>query len=66
MEISGNNGSDVEVVVMNITGKEVLRKDFQTTDAIQFDMSEHVSGMYFVKLNVDGNEVVKKLILDRK
>ena len=66
LEISGNNGSDVEVVVMNITGKEVLRKDFQTTDAIQFDMSEHVSGMYFVKLNVDGNEVVKKLILDRK
>ena len=66
LEISGNNGSDVEVVVMNITGKEVLRKEFQTTDAIQFDMSEHVSGMYFVKLNVDGNEVVKKLILDRK
>ena len=66
MDISGNIGSRVELVVMNITGKEVLRQEFQTTGQIQFDMGKQVSGMYFVKLKVDGNEVVKKLILDRE
>ena len=66
LEISGNHSSEVEVVVMNILGKEVLKKDFHTTELLQIDMSEHVSGMYIVKLIVDGNEIVKKLILDPK
>ncbi len=67
LEISGNKDADVEVAVMDITGKEVLRQSYLTTaGAIQFDMGSHVSGMYFVKLNVDGNEVVKKLVIDRK
>ena len=66
LEISGNHSSEVEVVVMNILGKEVLKKDFHTKELLQIDMSEHVSGMYIVKLIVDGNEIVKKLILDPK
>jgi hypothetical protein len=29
-------------------------------------MENQVSGMYFVKLNIEGKEAVKKLVLDRK
>ncbi|VAW21671.1 Alkaline phosphatase, partial [hydrothermal vent metagenome] len=66
LEISGNIGERVRVSVTNITGKEIFRKDYLSTNLIEIDMSSHVSGMYFVRLNINGNEVVKKLILNRK
>ena len=50
---------------MDISGKEVYRQKFNTKDPIQFDMGNHVGGMYFVKVKMDGKESFKKLILNR-
>lgn len=66
IEIKGIYDLNVEVVVLNISGKEVLRQEFLATNLIRFDMGNHLSGMYFIKLKIDGIQVVKKLILDRK
>ena len=57
---------DVQLSVMDITGKVVLQKQYSASENITFDMSGKVSGMYFVKMIVDGNLIVKKLIVDRK
>lgn len=57
---------DVELSVMDITGKVVFQKNYSASENITFDMSGKVSGMYFVKMNVDDNQIVKKLIVDRK
>ena len=65
LDITGAN-TELEVVVMDISGKEVLRKEFMQNNQIRFDMGGQVSGMYFVRVNVDGREIVKKLILDRR
>jgi hypothetical protein len=35
-------------------------------DSITFGMSGKVSGMYFVKLDFEGQQILKKLIVNRK
>ena len=57
---------NVELSVMDITGKVVLQRKYSASENITFDMSGKVSGMYFVKMNIDGNQIVKKLIVDKK
>ena len=57
---------DVELSVMDITGRLVLQKQYSAQQTIRFDMSDKVSGMYFVHLNLDGIQVIKKLVVNRK
>ena len=56
---------EVELAVLDINGRQVINKEFRQTEKIIFDMSDKVSGIYFVKLNIDGNQVIKKLIVNR-
>ncbi len=57
---------EVEVAVMNIAGSEVFRKKYFSSDPIQFDLSDEVSGMYIVNIKIDEHHFIRKLILDRK
>ncbi len=66
LEIIGKNVSNAELLVSDILGNRVLKKTFKNTNNVEFDLSHQASGLYFVKLNMDGKEIVKKLILDRK
>ena len=66
LELNTNGIHEVDVAVMDITGRQVLRKQYSASENITFDMTGKVSGMYFVQLNVDGKQMVKKLIVDRK
>ena len=61
-----SSAGDIEVMVMNIAGAEVYRKVFKQSEAIRFDLSDNVSGMYLVRVKTGDKQVVKKLILDRK
>jgi len=45
-------------MLASITGKQVLRKQFRAAERITFDMSGKVSGMYFVKLDFEGKQVL--------
>ena len=64
LEIIGKNVSNTELLVSDILGNRVLKKTFKNTNNVEFDLGHQASGLYFVKLNMDGKEVVKKLILD--
>ncbi len=66
IDIESSTARDIELTVLDITGKQVLRKQFSAAERITFDMSGKVSGMYFVKLDFEGQQVLKKLIVDRK
>ena len=65
IEINGNYHSGVEVSVLNISGKEVYRNEYSITNIIQFSLDNCIAGMYFIKLKIDGVEVIKKLILEQ-
>jgi len=66
IEVKTNDFGPVDVSVFTITGKMVLRKNFSNTGQITFSMAEQVSGMYFVKVQLNEKVTVKKLVLDRK
>ncbi|NLO00718.1 MAG: T9SS type A sorting domain-containing protein, partial [Bacteroidales bacterium] len=65
LQVSRSVSGQVDVAVYTVTGKQVIRRVFSETQLITFSMEDNVSGMYFVKLNIEGKEFVKKLILDR-
>jgi len=66
IDIESSTARDIELTVLDITGKQVLRKQFRAAERITFDMSGKVSGMYFVKLDFESTTVLKKLVVDRK
>jgi len=66
IEFKNNFAGVVEVSFYTITGKLALCKSYSNTKSISFSMKDHVSGMYFVKLNLEGKEIVKKLVLNKK
>jgi hypothetical protein len=66
VDIRNYNASQAEVAVFNLTGSEVIRKTYPAGETIRFSMNEQVSGVYLVKMNIDGNHIIKKLVVDRK
>jgi hypothetical protein len=66
IEFNNSFAGLVEVSVFTITGKLVFCKSYSNTKSISFSMKDHISGMYFVKLNLEGNEIVRKLVLNKK
>jgi hypothetical protein len=56
---------DIEVYVHNIAGALVLQKEFKgANDKINIDLSEQVSGMYFITVRFGGAQINKKYILN--
>ncbi|WP_340114992.1 DUF7507 domain-containing protein [Maribellus mangrovi] len=66
VEIEAPRMEDVEIIVRSVNGQEVFRKTYLATDQVNFDLSDHVSGMYLIQIETGEYHVVKKLILDRK
>jgi hypothetical protein len=56
----------MEVVVYNVLGAEVYRKEYMAGERIKFDMSQNVSGQYMMEMNVGEARFIHKLVLDRK
>ncbi|QIA08491.1 T9SS type A sorting domain-containing protein [Draconibacterium halophilum] len=56
---------DIELVVSNISGKQVFQKTFLAGQQINFDLSDQVSGMYLVNVLVDDRMYTRKLILNK-
>ena len=65
LEVSGNIGNQVEVAVVDIAGREVSRENHYDFDKIQLDLSNQLSGLYFVKMKVDGESIIKKLVVKK-
>ncbi|MDX8340882.1 T9SS type A sorting domain-containing protein [Draconibacterium sp. IB214405] len=65
IELESTSIDGTEVSVSNIAGAEVFRRYYLSEDQIQIDLSEHVSGMYLIRIKQDGNQVIKKLVLDK-
>jgi hypothetical protein len=66
LEVKNAGLGTAEVTVYTITGQQIIHRKFTDNQNISFNMENQVSGMYFVKLNIEGKEAVKKLVLDRK
>ena len=56
---------EIRVLVTDISGRQVLRKTYQSQDWIQLDLSAQVSGTYLVSLEYNNQVFRKKLILKK-
>lgn len=66
VDVRNYNAAQTEVAVFTMAGAEVLRKNYVSGETIRFSMKEQISGVYLVKMNIDGNSIIKKLIVDKK
>jgi uncharacterized repeat protein (TIGR01451 family) len=66
IDMTWNDIRKVEVSVFNLVGAKVFSKEFQAGNLINFDLSKQVTGMYLVRIDADGQSIIKKLVLDRK
>jgi hypothetical protein len=66
IDLSWKNIREVDLVVCNILGAEVLRNQYHSGEKIVFNMSGQVPGIFMVKLNSGSQTWVKKLILDKR
>ena len=66
VKIDFSSGFDkVNLSVMDMTGKVVLRKLYKGGEKIRFNMAEKISGIYLVKLDFDDRQVIKKLVVNK-
>jgi len=65
LEFNQYMNGEVKLAVTDISGRQVFQKTYLSQDRIQFDLSNQVSGMYFVNLEYDGHIFKKKLILKK-
>ncbi|RIH66069.1 HYR domain-containing protein [Mariniphaga sediminis] len=65
IEVQNSISGPAEISVYTMDGKRVLQRNYTDNRRISFSMKEQVSGMYFVKINLQGKDIVKKLVLNK-
>ena len=62
--LSWNFVGNADISVYNYLGKTILSKNNIKENKYQIDLSNQSKGLYFIKINVDGKQAVKKVILE--
>ena len=63
MDFHWNDVAEVQVSVYDLLGAPVILKKFSAGEKISFDMKNQVPGMYVIKIEAPGQEVVKLFVL---
>ncbi|MFM9027299.1 MAG: M43 family zinc metalloprotease [Bacteroidota bacterium] len=54
--------SDISITVMDITGRVVFSKNFQSNEPKRFDLSDFPDGVYIIRFESDGHKEVRRVI----
>ena len=66
LEISGGMNREGEVVVTNLAGAEVFRKEINGDPKVQIDLSNQVNGIYLLKVIAGNQQTISKLIVRKE
>lgn len=61
----GSMQSKVEIAVLDLNGRTVMNKEFQSAKNIQIDLSGQVSGTYLIRIQQDSEIQIRKLVLNK-
>ena len=64
INLNSNTFGNTTINIIDLQGKQVLETKISNENSIDIDVSGLQSGMYFVKVNSDTKNVVKKLIIE--
>ena len=62
--INNTNNSKVDIIVYDILGKEVSKKQFENTTLYKLDLNDCYPGFYIIKAKVDNKFYVKKIYVE--
>lgn len=65
VDVGSNIMGSSEVVVRSITGAQVLRQSYDQVEGLELDLSDQANGVYLVFLEMEGQKVVRKIVLER-
>jgi PKD repeat protein len=60
-----NNFGEVKISFCNVLGKEIFSKIIPAKEKQMLDVSDFQTGIYFVKIQTDAGDAVKKIIISR-
>lgn len=61
-----NYGTDLEVLIFDITGRVVMKKNLIVTqEDLSFNVQDFPQGLYVVSLNFNGDLVIRRIMLSR-
>jgi PKD repeat protein/murein DD-endopeptidase MepM/ murein hydrolase activator NlpD len=66
LEFTQSTGKITEISVSNLIGAEIFRKEMDNVIKYQIDLSNQVSGIYFLKVVVDNQQYISKIVLSRQ
>jgi hypothetical protein len=64
IRLNANNFGNATINVIDLHGKLILEQVISEGNNTELDISDLQSGLYFVKLNANNKNVVKKLIIE--
>ena len=65
MKVTGDF-QEGEIQVFDLQGRLMLRQDLASNNAIKFDVSTFSDGLYFVKVQLDGEHFTERLFVAEK
>ena len=65
IEINQNSRKKSEICVSKLIGAEVFRMDLSHTNNYQVDLSNQVSGIYLLKITIDNQQYINKIIIQK-
>lgn len=65
IEINQNYGKKTVVVISNLSGSEIFRKELTNVFNFQVDLSNQASGVYLLKVFNDDHQYINKIIIQK-
>jgi hypothetical protein len=65
LEFIHNSGKKIEVSVSNLIGVEVFQKKLDNVANYLLDLSNQVSGIYLLKVIVDNQQYINKVVIQK-
>lgn len=62
--ISSELNSDVEVIILDVTGAEIYSANYSALGGIKLDVSNYEAGIYYTRVLIDDQQIVKKFVVN--
>jgi M6 family metalloprotease-like protein len=66
IEFLGGTDHKIEISVSSLVGAEIFRKKIVDLAKFQIDLSNQVSGVYFLKINYNGQQSISKIMVRKE
>lgn len=63
LELKSEQAESFQVKIFNLIGRTIASEKIDTNDEFRFDLSSHPKGVYFIQVESDKEQFIKRLVL---